>query len=192
MGRTSISGLIARGQNMNSYNNSGIDSIAKWVDAFNAALQDLAEDIDLVAFANISYIVGTTAYDLPADFFEIDEVRDGSNRLVHTRRSINPYRVKGYFVQYTGSKYTLDLGEWGGNQTFKVRYVRLPLLLSTTNVNVDTPEVPTVGENALIYYAISRGLRNNNQPGQALSIEQMYERERKKIRDVAQRARIGG
>ncbi|MBB6731887.1 hypothetical protein [Cohnella zeiphila] len=196
MGRTPISGLIARGQNQNSYNNSGIDTPAKWVDSFNAALQDLVQDIGLRAMVEIPYVPGTTSYQLPDDFFEVEQVWDNFWCRFYPRQDIDPaiwnYGPYGFDISFDGTHHNIDFGTDISSTTFRVYYIRYPALLTTSNINVDTPEVPTIGENALILYAIAKGLRNNNQPGQATNLEQMYENERKKIRDEAQRRRIGG
>lgn len=196
MGRTPISGLIARGQNQNSYNNSGIDTPAKWVDAFNAALQDLVQDIGLRAFVEINYVPGTTSYQLPNDFFEIEQVWDDFMCRYYPRQDIDPsiwnYGPYGYTISFDGSRHNIDFGSDISSTKFRIYYIRYPAQLTTTNMNDDQPEVQTIGENALIYYALAQALRNNNQPGQAAGLEQKYEVERKKIRDAAQRARIGG
>lgn len=199
MGRSTVSELIARGQNRNDYNNTGINTNAKWIDAFNAALQDLVEDINLTGTFTINFVAGTREYDLPTDFFELLELDDTNFRMpVPKRRFYNVTGehysnwLQGYYVLNQGDNYVLDLFEYTTNNTFTGLYTRYPAVLGGTDVLTQKPEIPTIGEDALIYYAIAIALRNNNQPGQAQDIERKYERERMKIRDAAQRAFIGG
>lgn len=199
MGRNTVAELIARGQNMNDYNNTGINTNAKWVDAFNSALQDLVEDINLTENLSIPFVTGTREYDLPDDFFELQELSEQNFACpVPKRRRYENNGVyysnwfQGYFILNKGDRYVIDLFEYTADQTFTGIYTRYPALLSVVDISTQRPEVPTIGENALIYFAISRALRNNNQPGQASEIERMYELERRKIRDAAARALIGG
>lgn len=200
MGRSTVAALIARGQNENRYNNVGIasQSNAKWIDWFNAALQDLASDINLTADLSISFVQGTREYDLPADFMEIRELWDGFGCATTKRRYYDQiygfyYNTpEGYYVRFVGDKYTIDLYQYNSDQVFNGIYIRYPALLTVADQSTQVPEVPTIGENALIYYAISKAMDANNQRGQAQSYMGMYEQERKKIRDAAGRALIGG
>ena len=197
MGRSTVTELIARGKNQNDYNNTGIDTDGKWVDYFNDALQDLVSDINLTGTLQVSFVNGTREYNLPADFFELTELWDGFGCLVPKRRFYDQiygsfYNTpQGYYIRFEGSGYTIDLYQYNSNQTFNGIYNRYPAKLSESVLTAN-PEVPTVGENALTYYAISKSLRANNQPGQAIAMEQKYEQERKKIRDAAARALVGG
>lgn len=196
MGRSSVSELISRGQNQNDYNNSGIDTPGKWVDYFNDAMQDLVSDINLTAKLQISFVNGTSEYNLPSDFFELIELWDGFGCRIPKSRFLDQtyggYDItNGYYIRFNGSSYTIDLNQYNADQTFNGVYNRYPAKISAADLTA-SPEVPTIGENALIYYAISKSLRANNQPGQAMSMEQMYEKERKKIRDAAARAMVGG
>lgn len=199
MGRSTVANLIARGQSRNDYNNTGIDTPSKWVDAFNAALQDLVSDINLTETLTIPFVKGTREYDLPADFFEIRELWDGFNCKSTKRRYYDqqlfgfyPTLFEGYYVLFKGSGYVIDLYQYNADQTFQGIYVRYPALLSAGSVDTQRPEVPTVGEDALIDYAIMIALRNNNLLGEAKTVQQDYERGRKKIQDAAQRALLGG
>lgn len=193
MGRNTVAALIARAQNMNSYNNSGISTTAMWVDAFNAALQDLAPDIGLQAQYPIPYEIGTTAYDLPTNYFEVDQLTDSGSYPLRKREHLNqPFPLwDSYYIYDAGANYKIDFGDRNSNENLILNYTRYPDLLAVTDYITQKPEVPTIGEDALIYFAISRGLRNNNQPGQAMELERMYEVERKKIRDAKYRAIAG-
>lgn len=194
MGISTVEALIIRGQNQNDYNNTGIDTNGKWVDAFNAALQDLVSDINLTATLAINFVAGTREYDLPDDFFELQELRDSFKCRVQKRRTYDPYLtcVQGYWIMNRGSNYAIDLFEYDYNETFTGLYTRYPATLVVANIATQKPEIPTIGENALIYYAISKALRANNQLGQAQVLEASYEMERRKIRDAAARAMMGG
>lgn len=193
MGRSTVAELIARGQAWNSYNNTGIDSNSLWLDAFNSALKDLVEDIGLVGSTTISYVNGTLSYDLPADFFEVMQVVDSSNYPISKRQfELEPFPFfNSYFIKDVGANYQIVFDDRMGNETLTVSYIRYPALLVISTINVQRPEVPTIGEDALINYAISRALRNNNQLGQAGTIAQDYERNRKQIRDAKYRAMAG-
>lgn len=193
MGRSTVAELITRGMNRNDYNNTGIDSPSKWIDAFNAALQDLAEDIGLQSTTTITFNPSQREYALPDDYFEIMEMYDGFNCLVNKRRLYDyDYSLpQGYYIINKGANYAVDLLEYNSPQTFTVLYLRYPALLALVNVQTQKPEVPTIGEDALIEYAIMIALRNNNQIGQSQVVEERYERLRKKIRDARYRAVMG-
>lgn len=197
MGRSTVQDLIARGQNRNDYNNTGIDSNGKWIDAFNAALQDLVNDLNITAPLSINFVNGTREYDLPEDFSEIRELWDAFNLPSTKRRFYDqqlygfyPGFLEGYFILFKGSGYVIDLYPYLNTQTFNGIYVRYPALLSVSDLT-QRPEVPTVGEDALIDYAVMIALRNNNLLGEAREVQKDYERGRKKIQDAASRATIG-
>lgn len=200
MGRSTVAALIARGQNENRYNQVGINSQsnAKWIDWFNAALQDLAVDINLTEPFQVNFVQGTRSYALPDDFIEVRELWDGYGCPTIKRRYYDQiygfyYNTpQGYYVTFDGTGYKIDLYEYNADQVFNGIYIRYPALLTVADQSTQMPEVPTIGENALIYYAISKAMDANNQRGQAQSYMQMYERERLKIRDAAGRALMGG
>lgn len=199
MGRSTIQELITRGQNRNDYNNTGIDTNSKWIDAFNAALQDLTNDLSITELLTINFIPGIREYDLPADFFEIRELWDGFNCKAEKRRYYDqqlfgfyPQYLEGYYVLFKGDKYVIDLYPYNAAQTFQGIYVRYPAVLNIATIATQRPEVPTIGEDALIDYAVMTALRNNNLLGEAAAVEARYETGRKKIRDAAQRALLGG
>ncbi len=200
MGRSSVAALIARGQNRNEYNNTGIDTNSKWVDAFNAALQDLVSDINIIEPLQIPFVDGTREYALPADFFELQELWDGfgcpSSKRRYYDQILNgfyPTSLQGYYIIFKGSGYFIDLYQYSASQTFNGVYIRYPALVTLgTDIAQQFPEVPTIGEDALIDYAIATALKNNNLLGQAATVMNDYESGRKKIRDAAARAMIGG
>lgn len=194
MGRSTTAQLIAKGKGENSYNNAGINSDGAWVDFFNAALSDLADDIELTDTLSISFVDGTREYNLPTHYHGIVELYDGNGTPVTQRRnygsSLNTVK-QGYWILNKGATQVIDLYRYMGAQTFTGLYIRYPAMLSATGINSEYPEVPSVGEMALPYYAISKALRNQNQVGMAQEMEQQYEAERKKIRNAAARARGG-
>lgn len=193
IGRSTVAELIARGQATNSYNNTGIATNALWIDAFNAALQNLVEDIGLIGQKTIDYVNGTTTYDLPADFFEVMQLVDSGGYPIKKRQyEVEPFPCfNSYFIKNTGANYQVVFDDRNSNETLTISYIRYPEVLAVANISTQQPEIPTTGEDALIYYAISRSLRNNNQQGQAQEIEGKYEQERKRIRDAKYRAMAG-
>ena len=193
IGRRTIAELIASGQNTNSYNNTAIDSISLWVDAFNAGLKDLVEDIGLTAQIAINYVNGTTTYDLPDDYFEVMQIVDSGQYPIWKRQhEIEPFPCfNSYFVKDIGTNYQIVFDDRNATETLTLSYMRYPALLTVAAYLTQKPEIPTIGEDALIDYAISRALRNNNQLGQSVTINQEYERGRKKIRDAKYRAIAG-
>lgn len=188
MGASTVETLIARGQNQNEYNQTGIDSSGKWVDFFNDALQDLADDLLILEPISITLVANQREYDLPDDFLQLHTFTDNSYP-VNKRRLYEDTWCQGYWIMNKGSKYVIDLVNFSGTVTLNGLYQRYPALIST-DLTVK-PEVPTMGENALIYYAIAKSLRNNNFPGQAQEVEGKYERERQKIRNAAYRSMYG-
>lgn len=190
MGRSTSAQLIAKGKAENSYNNSGISTDVQWVDFFNDALADLVDDLNIEeSLPPINFISSTREYDLPADFFSIQGLYDNSGNEICERRSFNQKYPAGYRILNKGSKYVVDLYSYGTNQTITGQYIRQAILLTSAGAEAEYPEIPTVGEKALFYYAIAKALRNNNQP--VGDYEILYERERKKIRNAMARSRGG-
>lgn len=192
MGFSTTQQLIAKGKAENGYNNSGIESDSAWVDFFNDALYDLVEDLDLTKSLSISFNGTTRENNLPDDFYDMAELYEANGTPVRRRREYgSPQNIytPGYWIMNQGAKYVLDLFKYTAAQTFTGLYTRYPVALTLEDMATEKPEVPGVGERALIYYAISKALRNNNQLGQAQDYERMYEMERKKIRTASSRAR---
>lgn len=189
MGRSTVATLITRGMNQNEYNSTGIDTTGKWVDFFNDALNDLADDLLILAPLTITLVPGTREYDLPEDFLQLHTFTDNSYP-VNKRRTYEDIWCQGYWIMNKGSKYVIDLFDYNGTVALTGLYQRYAAVLPSDDTTVQ-PEVPTMGENALIYYAISKALRNNNLPGQAQEVEGKYERERQKIRNAAYRSMYG-
>jgi hypothetical protein len=63
-----------------------------------------------------------------------------------------------------------------------VFYTRYPALLEYANISIQRPEVPTAGETALCYKAISNSLKNNNQLGQAQYYDGLYKEQRATVK----------
>lgn len=186
MGRSTVQQLITKGKNENGYNNSGLSSDNQWKDYFEDALNDLVDDLNLTETFTVPFDPVTSAreYDLPADFYTVFVLNEANGSRVPARRNYDAYQ--GYWVLNKGSKYIIDLWKYTSKQTFTGVYQRYAKALTET---ADFPEVPNVGEKALIYYAIGKALKNNNQLGQAQEYERFYEAERLKIRNAAARAR---
>lgn len=192
MGRSTSQELITRGKAENAYNNSGISADVQWVDFFNDALADLVDDLAIqAALIPINLISPTREYDLPTDFFGIESMYDGNGNRIAERRTYEQKYPVGYRILNKGSKFVVDLYNFTTNQTFTGQYIRYPVKLTSGGASSEYPEVPTMGEKALFYYAIAKALRNNNQPGQAAEYDKHYEVERKKIRTAMARSRGG-
>lgn len=184
MGRSTVTELMNKGKSENAYNNSGIKTPAQWMDFFNDALNDLVDDLNLTKTFTVTHDGAAREYDLPDDFYSVFILNDQSNGRVAVRRNYDANG--GYWVMYKGSKYVIDLWKYTSAQTFNGVYQRYATKLTDVGNN---PEVPDVGEKALIYYALGKALRNNNQVGQAKEMDEKYEAERLKIRNAAARAR---
>lgn len=187
MGVSTVQQLIAKGQAENAYNNSGISTPNQWMDFFNDALRDLVDDLSLIKVGTINFVNETREYDLISDYYALITLNDAQNTRTVKRRHYDQQYPAGYWVFNRGSKHVIDLHRYNSDQTFTYMYQAYPKALATVS---DVPEVPNVGERALIYYALSKALRNNNQVGMANEMEEKYERERMKIRTAA--ARGGG
>lgn len=193
MGRSTVSQLIARGKAENGYNNSGIDRDDAWVDFFNDALGDLVDDLQLRAPLTLPYDGSTRQIVLPSDFFAFAELYNQFGCAVRERPDYGAdlyWWPEGYYILDIGGNKVIDLYRYTSAQSFQGLYIRYPAYIQYTVPGLASyPEVPTVGEKALIFYAIGKALRNNNQMGQAQDYERLYELERKKIRNATARAR---
>jgi hypothetical protein len=189
MGVSTTQQLINKAKNENSYNNSGLSSDGTFIDFFNDALNDLVDDLSLEETLTINFVVGTREYDLPANFYALPLMSDANKYRVTKRRNYDQQYPPGYWVMNRGSKYIIDLYNYTSAQTFTGLYQRYPVALTLAGIATEKPEVATVGERALIYYALSKALRNNNQVEQAMEMEKKYESERLKIRTAAMKAR---
>lgn len=190
MGASTVAQLIAKGKAENGYNNSGISTDNQWIDFFNDALRDLVDDLGIEKVTTINFTTGTREYDLPEDYFMLSELRDGFKRPVPKRRYYDQEYPSGYWLFNRGSNYVIDLYNYQSSQTFTMLYQAYAPALVPSNKNTERPAVPSVGEKSLIYYAISKALRNNSQIGMAQDYEALYEKERMKIRNAV--ARGGG
>jgi hypothetical protein len=184
MGASTVAELISKGKAENAYNNSGIKSDAQWYDFFNDALRDLVDDLCLEDSVDLVYDGTTTTMDLPADYYSIIDLYTGMNTCIRRRRFLKD-RSSGYWIQNQGSAWTLDIYGFSA-QTFTLVYNRYAAKVTQLS---DVPEVPASGEMALVYYAISKALRNSNQVGQAQEMEARYKEARKEIRTAVARGR---
>lgn len=186
MGASTVDQLITRGKAENGYNNSGIGTDSQWFDFFNDALRDLVEDLNIVDLLSLSFTAGTREVTLPSDFFSMVELYDANQCPVPSRDSYYQQYPSGFFVMYRGSKYVIDLYNYGSSQTFTGLYQRYAATLTATS---DTPEIPSIAEKALPFYAISKALMNNNQQDEGMQYLAKYEAERKKLRTATARSR---
>lgn len=184
---STINELIARGKAQNEYNNSGIRSDAQWVDFFNEALRDLVDDLRIEKTGQISFDPAQREYDLPPDFYSLVLLNDEHGCRVFKRRYYDQRIPSGYWIFNRGDKHVIDLYQYMAPMTFTFVYQAYPEPLVLANLNTQRPQVPSVGEKALIYYAIAKALRNNNEVGQAQDVERLYELERAKIRNAVAR-----
>lgn len=187
MGASTTAALIAKGKAENGYNNSGISSDAQWVDFFNDALRDLVDDLGIEKVAEIEFTTDQREYDMPVDFYSLVIINDENGSRVTKRRHYDQRSPAGYWMFYRGDKHVIDLYQYQFDQTFKIMYQAYAPALDLSAINSQRPAVPSVGEKALVYYAISKALRNNNEIGQAQDYERLYEEERTKIRTAAVR-----
>jgi hypothetical protein len=184
MGASTVADLIAKGKSQNAYNNSGIKTDSVWIGHFNDALRDLADDLNTEDSTSLVYDGTISTMDLPDDYYELVDLNTDSGSPIYKRRSM-PSRSSGYWILYRGNKWVLDIQGYSA-QSFELIYNRYSAELTAVG---DYPEIPPTGEMALVYYAIEKGLRNNNQVGQANEMQVQYERERKKIRTAIARGR---
>jgi hypothetical protein len=186
MGASTVAQLIARGKAENGYNNSGISNDPQWIDFFNDALRDLVEDLNIVDLLSLVYTAGTREVDLPSDFFAMVELYDANQCRVLSRDTYYQQYPSGFFIMYRGSKYVIDLYNYTSSQTFSGLYQRYAATLAATS---DTPEIPSIAEKALPFYAIAKALKNNNQLAEAAAYDSLYQAERKKLRTATARSR---
>jgi hypothetical protein len=147
-------------------------------------LRDLVDDLNIVKATTLSFVSGTREYTLPTDYYHLILMFDSSNRPIVKRRNYNQEYPAGYWIFNRGSSYVIDMHNFTSSATYNYTYQAYPTTLVETS---DYPEVPSVGERALIYYALSKALKNQNQVGQAMEMEKLYEQERLKIRNAAAR-----
>lgn len=180
---STVAQLIERGKAENAYNNSGIEGEIYWLEFFNDALRDLVDDLNIEEVYTIEVVSGQHEYDLPSDYYRLSSVFTSMGYPYKKRRSYNHFQADGYWIMNRGNKYVIDIRK-PSPTNLTIVYQRYPNVLTGMS---DVPEVPAVGEMALVYYAIGKSLRNNNQIGQAQEIERKYERERMKIRNAVSR-----
>jgi len=189
MGASTTAQLITRAKAENGFNNSGISTDSQWVDFFNDALRDLVDDVKIERLGTLSFVAGTREYDLPDDYYALVILNDGNRTRVTKRRNYDQEYPQGYWIFNRGGEYIIDLYGYSSSQTFSLMYQAYPTTLTEAGKTTEYPEVPSVGEKALIYYAIMKALRNNSQ-SEWKDYAALYEEERKKIRNAV--ARGGG
>lgn len=194
MGLSTVQQLIQRAKNMNEYNNSGVSKDDIWVDFFNEALMSMVEYLNIDEEVKFTLNSTTTTFDLPEGYYGLIKITDSSTN------ELRPYKDEGftldggrgyspgYNIKNKGSKYIIEFPLMQPD-TFTVSYIRYPLKLENSTIQTQKPEVPTVGETALCYKAISHALENNNQPGQARYFDEKYVLELDKINKASYRAR---
>ncbi|MET3699348.1 hypothetical protein SAMN05877753_10213 [Bacillus oleivorans] len=189
MGRSTVQQLITRAQNMNSYNNSGVESNIQWVDFFNEALVQMVDDLNLEEVYEIPYTLDQREYTLPDDFYGLLLVNDLSKKTrLAARRNYDQVYPYGYWIMDKGSHFALDVVH-SNPTTLQILYKRYPKQLNIGEIATQKPEVPTVGETALCFKAINRALLNNNQVEQANYFDELYNREKGVIRTAGTRAK---
>lgn len=194
MGRSTVNQLIQRAKNMNEYNNSGVASDVVWLDFFNDALTSMVDELGIEESFSITCDPAVSSYDLPEDYYRVLSVADSANNELSTFRdfgfSIDGGRSfnVGYLVKNKGSKQVIELKQIQP-KSMTVQYIRYPQTLLLADVTTQKPEVPTAGETALCYKAVSHALKNNNQLGQSQYYEELYLAEVAKINKASFRVR---
>lgn len=186
MGRSTVSQLINRAKNRNEYDNHGVSNDAIWVDHFNSALVEMAEDLKIDETIPITIEPDQEQYELPSDFYSLVSVIDGNNRRLSKLRQLE-HPSRGYWVINRGDTFQIVLRNVDGVVT--VHYTRYPEMLEESQISTQRPEVPNVAEDALVYKAITHALMNNNQIGKAQAFDGLYRRELAKINTANTRAR---
>lgn len=172
---------------MNEYNNSGVASDTVWLDHFNAALVEMVDDLDLNELYEFEYSTDQRAYNLPDDYYSIILLNVKDRQRLRERRYYDD-KSPGYMVIDKGSHFELDL-VFNQPATFSLLYQRYPKTLEYSLISTQRPEVPTAGETALCYKAISHALKNNNQLGQAAHFDSLFKEQIAIIRTATTRAR---
>lgn len=189
MGRSTVAQLIQRAKTLNEYNNSGVASDAVWLDHFNSALVEMVDDLNLKQIFLIQYSKAVAAYPLPDDYYSLVVMNDAnSNERINQRRSYDERYHPGYWIMDKGDYFEIDI-VFHQDTTFNLLYQRYPKILEHSLMQSQKPEVPTAGETALCYKAISNALKNNNQLGQAAYYDGLYKEQLAIIRTAVNRAR---
>jgi hypothetical protein len=159
MGRSTVLQLIQRAKNMNEYNNSGVASDVVWLDHFNSALIEMADDLNLEETIEIPYIPTQTSYDLPDGYYSLVLLNNKqTNQRLTQKRYFDQLYPPGYWVTDKGYKYVIDI-TFPQATTFVLYYERYPDVLEYSLISTQKPDVPTIGETALCYKAISHALK---------------------------------
>lgn len=188
IGTSTSAQLIAKGQAENKYNASGISSDNKWIDFFNDALKDLVDDMGLTENYTLTVESGVTEYELPDDYYSAILLFETVNATPYPkRRNYNEFNKPGYWIFNRGDEIIMDLRQIPVGRQLTLVYQKYATDLTEPAKNTQKPEVPRVGEKALVYYALQKALRNNSHLDDAKEYERLYEAERLKIRTAAVR-----
>jgi hypothetical protein len=172
---------------MNEYNNSGVSADSVWVDHFNAALVEMADDLDLQESFTLSYSTDKRVYTLPDDYYSLLLLTTENKQRIAQRREYDS-QTPGYWVMDKGSRHEVDV-VFPQATILTGLYQRYPANLEVSSVQTQKPEIPTAGETALCYLAISKALLNNNQPGQAKYFIDLYTAQRANVRLATTKAK---
>lgn len=194
MGISTVSQLVQRAKSMNEYNNSGVANDSVWVDFFNEALMSLVEDLNILEEVQITINPSLKSYDLPENYYGLIHVTNSLNNelspykdygfSLEGTRSYSP----GYDIKNKGFKYVIEF-PYIQPETLTVTYIRYPTKLEFSQRESQKPEIPTSGESALCYKAISNALKNNNQLGQAQYYDSLFREQMGIVRTANLRAR---
>lgn len=190
MGRSTIQQLITRAKSLNQYNNSGVDNDSIWIDHFNSALVEMVDDLNLQETFTINYTKDVTTYDMPDDYYAMVMLLDSKNTQIPQKRNYNQVYPMGYWVLDKGDHFEININ-YDRADTLTLLYERYPTVLELSTITTQKPEVPTSGETALCYKAISNSLKNNNQLGQAQYYDGLYKEQLANIRIATNRAKGG-
>jgi hypothetical protein len=189
MGRSTVRQLIQRAKNMNEYNNSGVSNDVAWLDHFNTALVEMVDDLNLEETFEINYTLNQQAYDLPEDYYSLILLNDkATNQRLTQKRHYDQIYPPGYWVLDKGDRHVVEI-TYNTPTTFIAFYERYPRPLEFSEIETQKPEIPTAGETALCYKAISHALRNNNQLGQAQYYDALFKEQLSTIKTASTRGR---
>lgn len=189
MGRSTVRQLIERAKSYNEYNNSGVTSDVIWLDHFNSALIEMVDVLNLEETFEIPYITSQQTYDLPDDYYSLILLNDRlTNQRLTQKRHFDQKYPPGYWIIDRGDKYTIDI-TFSAPTTFVMYYEHYPKVLELSQITTQKPEIPTAGETALCYKAISAALKNNNQLGQAQYYDTLFKEQLATIKTATTRAR---
>lgn len=188
MGRSTVAQLIQRAKNLNEYNNSGVVSDVVWLDHFNSALVEMVDNLNLQENISIPYTDGQRIYTLPDDYYSLLLLLDSRNQQITQKRNYHQQYPNGYWILDKGDHFEIDI-TYNQADTLTLLYERYPDVLEYANRETQKPDIPTAGETALCYKAISHALKNNNQIGQAQYYDGLYKDQMATVRVATTKAK---